>query len=388
MSHPQLMIVAGEASGDLHGANLVRALRLQCPGITLCGMGGPELEKAGVEILYDASKISVMGFFEVISRLKDIFKAQVTLRKRLESQRPDLLIVIDLPDFNLPLARKAKKLGIPVFYYITPKVWAWRSGRVKTIKKLVDKLGVILPFEKKYFLERGVEAEYVGHPLLDSVKTQVGREAFLTSLHIPQNSTCVGLLPGSRSREVASLLPVFLQAAELLVKSAVKPLVFLVPQASTITEDDFRLAGLFDSKEKVDIRVVNENRYDMMAACDVVVAASGTVTLELALLEIPMLVVYKVAPLTYRLGKLLIKLEHFSLVNLIAEREVVTELLQDEVQPERIATKLTALLEDDSKRDEMICGLREVKEKMGQKGASQKAANVALECMNTKMDAY
>jgi len=375
---PQVMIVTGEASGDLHGANLVRSLKQKRPDLQICGMGGPELKSVGVELLFDAAKVSVVGIFEVFSHLKDILYAQRILRKRLETHRPSLLILIDLPDFNFLLARKAKRLGIPVFYYISPQVWAWRSGRVKTIKKLVDKIGVILPFEEKYFRERGVAAEYVGHPLLDSVKTTGTKDEFYKQHKISPDCKCIGLLPGSRKREISSLLPIFMRSAEILQTFIAEPLVFLVPQASTITHADFEEAGLSDFQNKIDIRIIKEDRYNMMASCDAVVAASGTVTLELSLLEVPMVVVYKLAPLTYKIGKLLVKLDFFSLVNLIAGFEAVPELLQDEVQPERIATELSAFLTNTQKRNEIIAALQDVNVKLGEKGASQKAAEVAL----------
>lgn len=379
----RIMIVAGEASGDLHGANLIRALRARVPDIEVCGMGGSELTSLGVNILYDAAKVSVVGIFEVFAHLKDIILAQKVLRRRLVTHRPDLLILIDLPDFNLLLAKQAKKLGIPVFYYISPQVWAWRSGRVKTIRNRVDKIGVILPFEEEFYHKQGVNAEYVGHPLLDTVRPTIDREHFCEQHHIPLNAKCIGLLPGSRKREVHSLLPDFLEAAKIIQDTSAEKLVFLVPQASTITSHDLEEAGIFEAMKYLDIRIISEERYSMMAACTAVVAASGTVTLELAILEVPMIVTYKLAPLTYYLGRLLVKLDHFSLVNLIAGYTAVPELLQDEVTPHKIAEELTALLFQPEKRQRMQTALREVREKLGSAGASEKAAIVAENLLKT-----
>ena len=375
------MIVTGEASGDLHGANLVRSLQSKEPGLQFCGMGGPELAACGVEILYDAAKVSVVGFFEVFSHLKDIWLAQRTLRRRLATDPPDLLILIDLPDFNLILAKKAKKLGIPIFYYISPQLWAWRSGRVKTMKARVDKIGVILPFEEEFFRTRGVAAEYVGHPLLDTVKTTLTRERFCQLHEISHDTRCIGLLPGSRKREVSSLLPVFLSAAETLQKNSPEKLVFFIPRASTIGAEEFDTAGLGRCQQHLDIRIIEEDRYNMMAACDAVVTASGTVTLELAILEVPMVVVYKLAPLTYQLGKRLVKVDFFSLVNLIAGYEAVPELLQHEVTAERIATELSAMTRVPARKQTMKKALKEVREKLGESGASEKAAIAALQTM-------
>lgn len=381
------MIVTGEASGDLHGSNLVKAMQKKCEELSFVGMGGEEMAAVGVEILFDAKKVSVVGVAEVISRLADIFQAQRILRNYLADNRPDLLVIIDLPDFNLMLAKVARKLGIPVFYYICPQVWAWRSGRVKTIAERTDCVGVILPFEEKYLKDRGVEAEYVGHPLLDSVSTDLTRVEFLRKHGLVgkdqanDDQVVVGLLPGSRSKEIAFLLPTFLQAAEKLQQKCSKRLTFLIPLASTISEGELSAQGIEEYQKRLDLHVIRGDRYNLMAACDAVVAASGTVTLELALLDTPMVVTYKLAPLTYFLGKLLIKLRFFSLVNLIAEKEVVPELLQEEVCPESISEHLLNLLEDQSRREKMLVGLAEVRHLMGGAGASAKAADLALKIL-------
>ena len=386
MTAPRIMIVTGEASGDLHGANLLRALRAKLPDLRACGMGGPELASLGMEILFDAEKISVVGVFEVISHLPDIFRAQQVLRRRLHTDRPELLILIDLPDFNLMLAKKAKALGIPVFYYISPQVWAWRSGRVKTIQKRVDKLGVIYPFEVEFYRERGVDAEYVGNPNLDSVRVLEDRKAFLARHGLAKETTCIGLLPGSRRGEIATLLPVFLETARLLQKQSHTRLTYLIPQATTIADRDLEQAGLSHFQRELDIRIVRNDRYSMMAACDAVVAASGTVTLELSILQVPMVVCYRLSPLSYRLAKILVKLDHFSLANLIAGYTAVPELLQDEVTPERIAGELTALLTIPQKMHTMKNALRSIKDKLGEPGASEKAAAVALRLLRQAHD--
>ncbi len=380
----RIMMVTGEASGDLHGANLLRALQAKVADLEVCGMGGAELASLSVDILYDAAKVSVVGIFEVFSHLKDIISAQRILRRRLATHSPDLLILIDLPDFNLLLAKKAKQLGIPVFYYISPQVWAWRSGRVKTLRDRVDKIGVILPFEEEFFRRRGVDAEYVGHPLLDTVATSADKEQFCAQQQIPLDARCIGLFPGSRKREVASLLPIFLEAGRILQSTTTEKLVFLIPQASTISIDDLEEAGIAHAGKHLEIRIVREERYNLMAACDAVVAASGTVTLELAILEVPMVVTYKLSPLSYFLGRLLVKLEYFSLVNLIAGYSAVPELLQAEVTPQRIADELMAILLQPGKRQAMKKALGEVKEKLGGAGASEKAAGVVVALLDQK----
>lgn len=386
MDSKKIMIVTGEASGDLHGANLVRAIRAQCSDISFCGMGGTELESLGVEILCDADKVSVVGLTEVFSHLKDIFTALSVLKRRLISDPPDLLVIIDLPDFNLILAKKAKKLGIPVFYYIAPQVWAWRSGRVRTIKKRVDKLGVILPFEEDYFKQKGVDTEYVGHPLLDTVQTTLSRDEFFQKYNIRSDKRCIGLLPGSRKKEILTLLPCFLDAAKLLQEKHKQSdsLVFLIPQASTIKREDLEEAGLAHRQDQLNIKVIENDRYNMMSVCDGAVAASGTVTLELAILGIPMVVVYKLTAITHFFARLLVKLDHFSLVNLIAGKTAVSELLQHEVTAVNITKELSGIIDNQERRDRILADLQEVRKRLGKKGASEKAANVVLEFFRNK----
>ena len=374
----EVMIVTGEASGDLHGAQLVTSMQILDPSLNFCGMGGRELEKAGVEILFEAAKIAVVGLFEVVSHLKDIISAQITLRRRLTQARPKLLILIDFPDFNLLLARKAKRLGIPVFYYVSPQVWAWRSGRVRTIARLVDKIGVILPFEEQFYRDRGVDAHYVGHPLLDSVHRTFSRDQFCQIHTIESQKKIIGVLPGSRIKEVKRLLPVFLEASRLIQQKSDEGLVFLVPRASTITEQTLLDFGVENYRAQLDIRIISENQYDLMAACDAAIAASGTVTLELLLLNTPMVAAYKLSPHTYQFGKFLVKVSYFSLVNLIANDDIVPELLQDEAHPARIASELYKLLYNKEARHQMQKGFDHVREQLGQPGASQKAARLAL----------
>lgn len=378
------MIIAGEASGDLHGARLVNAMKERRPELSFCGMGGRDLEAAGVEILFEAKKIAVVGIVEVFSHLPDILAARKILRETLARERPSLLILIDFPDFNLMLAKFAKKLGVRVFYYISPQVWAWRSGRVKTISQRVDRIGVILPFEEAFYRSRGVAADYVGHPLLDSVHSSVSRDEFCRSHGVDAESICIGLLPGSRKKEISSLLPTLLQAARRLQEKSAKKLVFLLPLASTVTAEEIRSNGLDEFGSGLDVRLIKENRHDMMAACDAAVVVSGTVTLELAILNIPMVVVYKVSPRTYTLGKLLVnkELKHFSLVNLIGGKEVVPELLQEEVTPERIEKELSSILFHTKRREEMLQGLSYVQECLGKPGASDKAAQVAISLLD------
>lgn len=374
------MIIAGEASGDLHGARLVSAMQAVRSNLSFCGMGGKELAAVGVEILFDAKRIAVVGIAEVLSHLSDIFLARKTLVTRMKEDRPDLLILIDFPDFNFMLAKYAKKLGIPIYYYISPQVWAWRPGRVATMKKLVDRIGVILPFEQQFFRERGVSATYVGHPLLDSVHSECSREEFCKNHTIGADSLLVGLLPGSRKKEIASLLPVLLQTARKVQAQTDQKMLFLLPVASTLSVEELEANGLNEFASGIDLRLISENRYDAMAACDAALVVSGTVTLELALLDTPMVVFYKVSPATYRLGRWLLnkELQYFSLVNLIADDKIVMELAQEEVTSENLSAALAPILFDENHRNKMKQGLSLVRQRMGEAGASEKSAELAL----------
>ncbi|MEW6593935.1 MAG: lipid-A-disaccharide synthase [Thermodesulfobacteriota bacterium] len=372
---PHILIVAGEASGDLHGAHLAEALRELSPSVTIAAMGGKALAAHGATMLADAARLAVVGIFEVLSHLGDIRAAMASLTRHLRDRRPDLVVLIDYPDFNLLLARRAKKLGIPVLYYISPQVWAWRSGRVKTIRRLVNRMAVILPFEQEFYARHGMMVDFVGHPLLDSVRTTLSREEFCRRHGLPAANRLIGLLPGSRKKELAAMLPLFLAAAERLA-AAHPDLTFLIPLAPTLSRADLDQCGL--SGTSLDVRVVEEDRYELMAACRAVMAASGTVTLELAILGVPMVVAYRVSGLTYALGRRLIKVAYASLVNLVAGERVVDELLQHDATPEKIGSAVGRLLEDAPYRQAMIGQLHQVRERLGEAGASRRTAELAL----------
>ncbi|NOQ65594.1 MAG: lipid-A-disaccharide synthase [Desulfobacterales bacterium] len=372
------MIVAGEASGDLHGAVLARELLALDSSMKLSGIGGAGMAATGVTILYDISRLAVMGIIEVISRLKDIRSAMKTLEKQFEMNRPDLLILIDYPGFNLELARRAKKYNIPVLYYISPKIWAWREGRITRIKKYVDRMAVILPFEKKYYKGHGFEVDFVGNPLLDQVQPTLTSNEFKIQYGIDHDATIIGIMPGSRKQEIAKILPVFMETA-LLLNEKIKKCVYLLPLASTLTENDLNEHGVMD--DRLDIRIIKENRYETMAACDAAMAASGTLTMELGILQVPMVVCYRISKLTHFLAKPFIKAEYASLVNLVAEKEVVTELLQQEATPENIYREILPLLLNQEARDSMKQELFNVSKQLGEPGASKRTARLAMKML-------
>ncbi|UCD65928.1 MAG: lipid-A-disaccharide synthase [Deltaproteobacteria bacterium] len=372
----KVMIIAGEASGDLHGANLARELKILDSNVSLSGIGGVGMAAAGVELYYDISKLAVMGIVEVFSRLHDIRSAMNILESRFSVERPDLLILIDYPGFNLELARRAKKYNIPVLYYISPKIWAWREGRIKKIKKYIDRMAVILPFEKKFYQGHGVNAEFVGNPLLDEVKTSMTPTEFKAFYDIDADATIIGIMPGSRRQEVAKLLPLFMQTAKKL-NSKIDKCVFLLPLASTLTEEEIKEHGALDSS--LNIRIIKERRYEAMAACDAAMAASGTLTMELAILGVPMVVSYRLAMLSSVFAKLFVKVKYASLVNLVAGKEVVPELLQLSATSENIYEKMLPLLLNKESRDAMRSELFKVCKQLGEPGASRRVAKLASE---------
>ncbi|OGR06430.1 MAG: lipid-A-disaccharide synthase [Deltaproteobacteria bacterium RIFOXYD12_FULL_50_9] len=381
MTEKSIMIVAGEASGDMHGARLVRAMHELDSNLTFCGMGSVNLKAAGVEMLCDAARIAVVGLTEVIGHLSDIRAALRTLEQRMRENPPGLLILIDFPDFNLMLAAKAKRLGIPIFYYISPQVWAWRSNRVKKIGRLVNRMAVILPFEQKFYADRGVAVDFVGHPLLDAVHTSMTRQEFLHKYNIPAGLPLVGILPGSRKKEIMTILPIFLETAKLLVAEHGK-IVFLLPLAATISENLLYENGLIGCD--LDIRIIRDDHYDLMSACSAVMAASGTVTLELTILQVPMVVAYRISPLTHFLGHRLIKVKYAALANLVANRPIVPELLQQDANPAAISKALSRLLTDEKTRTIMITELAEVTHSLGEPGTARRVAALALATISSK----
>lgn len=370
-----VLIVAGEASGDLHGSNLVRAMKRLDPGITFWGIGGSKMEDAGVNILTSSSDMAVVGLTEVFPRLYSIIRSHLKLKYLLKTSHPELLILIDYPDFNLNLARSAKRYGVPVLYYISPQVWAWRTGRIRKIARRVDRMAVILPFEKDFYRKSGLEVEYVGHPILDSISHGLDRSEILVHWGLKDVNPIVGLLPGSRNEEVRNLLPSMVQAVEML--SARYPNIkCILPLASTISLD---FVQSIIRESSVEIRISQENIYETLMISDLVFVASGTATLEAAIMEVPMIIVYRVSTISFWVAKMVSKVPYIGLVNLVAGEEIVPELIQDEVTPQRLVDEAIPILEIGHKKWEMIRKLRMVKERLGEGGASEKTARMALE---------
>lgn len=372
-----VMIIAGEASGDMHGATLVREM-LKCnPALKFYGIGGNKLRREGVELLADAADMAVVGLTEVIFKLGGILKIMTLMKKSMDERRPDLVILIDYPDFNLPLAKAAHKRGIKVFYYISPQVWAWRRGRIKQIKKTVNKMAVILPFEVETYREKGFEANYVGHPLLDMVKTNSSKQDSRKKNGLAEDKITIGILPGSRMSEIKKLMPELVRATQIL-KREIPDAQFVLPLADTLDET---IITEYISGADVQIKIISGHTYDVITCCDLALVASGTATLETALLGVPMIVIYKISALSYFIGNLIIDVKNISLVNIIAGKTVVPELIQSEASGAQIAAEALSILKNRNKRQEMINGLQSIRSRLGEPGAARRAAQIAIDML-------
>jgi len=367
------MLVVGEASGDVHGAQLVKALRRRDPALHIFGVAGEKLRQTEFEALFSVSRLTGMGLFELAGNLKNICRAYALLRKALRERRPDLLVLIDFPEFNLRLAKLAKSLGTPVLYYISPQVWAWRRGRVRQIARSVDHMAVVFPFEVPFYQRHGVPVTFVGHPLLDSMEIKQSREAVLDKLGLDPEKTTVTLLPGSRPREIAYHLPAMVAAALRLSRE--RDVQFICVKASTVASRDID-AALKDAG--ISVAVVEQDRYDAVNAADLVWTASGTATLETALLLKPMVIVYRLSWLTYGLARLLVRVSHIGMVNLIAGERVVPELIQSDLKPERIVEESRTLLDNQQIRARITEKLAALKARLGSPGAADRVATTAL----------
>jgi lipid-A-disaccharide synthase len=369
----QIMLVVGEASGDIHGANLVRALSDKDPTLRFFGVGGEQLKQTDFEVLFDVSKLAGMGLVELAGRVRNILRAYAALRRALRERRPDLLVLIDFPEFNLRLAKLAKRLKIPVLYYISPQVWAWRQGRIRQIAKWVDHMVVVFPFEVPLYQKQGIKVSFVGHPLLDIVRCRDSREAILAQLALDAGKRTIAILPGSRQGEVSYHLPVLLDAAFRLSRDA--EVQFVLIRASTVERRE--LESILE-RVPMKIPVVEDQRYEAVNACDLAWTASGTATVETALLLKPMIIVYRLSWLTYALARMLVTTKHVGMVNIIAGEAVVPELIQNDFTADGILRETRNLLENRDRRETIVSKLLALREKLGTPGAAQRVANIAI----------
>lgn len=378
MAEPKkIIIVAGEASGDLHASHLVAAIRDLLPETRFFGLGGSRMRAEGVEIFYDLTTLSVVGFFEVIKHLKTIREIFNLLLEKIEEIKPDCAILVDYPGFNLRLAQQLKKRNIKVIYYISPQIWAWGLRRVHLIKKVVDKMIVILKFEEELYRKYGIAASFVGHPLLDIAKPTIPKSQFLQSVGLAPNKTTVALLPGSRNKEVERLLPIMLQVGKI-IRHRNPQIQFVLLRASSITNQIFKKC-----LSAIDFPLASaENQtYNGLNASEAAIVTSGTATLETAILQKPMVVIYKVSFLTWIFIKRMIKIPYIGLVNVVAGKKIVPECLQYRASPEIIADHILEIL-DQSKFPDLKNELSKIRDVLGKEGASNRAAKIVVEELN------
>jgi lipid-A-disaccharide synthase len=358
---PKILISAGEASGDLYAAALVEALDRLRPGVQFFGCAGPRMQKAGVRPVVDAHSLAVVGLVEVITHIPRIYGEYRKLLKAARTEHPELAILTDSPDFNLRVARQLKKLGIPVLYLVAPQVWAWRKGRLPMMRRTIDRLLCIFPFEPEFFARHGIDATYIGHPLTRLVKPSAGRAELRRRFRIPDDAQVVALLPGSRTGEAARHLPILLEAVERLRSGARKPPHFIlaVPPGTIPPESTFR-ERIFAAA----IQLLEGKTWDVLVCADVALAASGTVTIEACLLGTPLVTFYRVNHLSWWIGKALVRVPFYSMVNLVAERCIVPELIQDQMTAENLARETLALLESADRTEDMRRDLAEMAQKL------------------------
>lgn len=370
----RVMIIAGEASGDQHSARLVEAVHAIDPSVEFFGIGGEHMRRAGVKTLVDSADMAVVGLVEIWAHRKTIFGALARMREILKTDPPDLLFLTDYPEFNLRLAKTAKQQGVKVLFYISPQIWAWRQWRVKTIRKRVDMMAVIFPFELDFYRRHDVSVRFVGHPLAGEVHASAGRDPLCEEFGLDPRRPVVGLFPGSRQSEVKRLMPIIIETAKQLQQQ--KPgIQFLLPVASTLSPDIFN--PYLDADTPPITRLENRS-YDVMAACDAIVTVSGTVTLEIALIGTPMVIINRISALSYFIAKQLVRVDHIGLCNIVAGKRVVPELIQYEARPEKISREIMNMLEQPDYTQSIKKELNKVRAKLSSEGEVTDLAELTL----------
>jgi len=372
--NPRILLSCGEPSGDLYAGALTRELRALAPGVAVAGLGGPELAAAGGQLLADYRGLAVTGLTEAIAKVPRSIRLLRQLVQWAREERPSVLVAIDFPDFNFPLARRLRNLGIRVVYYISPQIWAWRPGRLRTIRAIADRMLVIFPFEEEIYRRGGVPVEFVGHPLVDLAEPSAPRDAFLRRLGLAPQAPTVAILPGSRPNEVGRILPDLLTAAEQ-IRRRVPGTQFVIARAPHLGDGLFRIATSRGLSSAV---VIEGETNAVLASADLALTASGTATVQTAIHDTPMVVVYRLSPLTYLLGRRLVKLDTFGMVNLIAGERIVPELIQGGFTPEAVADEAVSMLTDGARAARVREGLARVRARLGGPGASRRAAEAIL----------
>jgi len=371
-----ILVVAGETSGDMHTAKVIEQLNAM-GRFSFFGIGGDAMAAQGVDLLFHVHDMAFMGFLEVVKHLPFIKKVFKTLEKAIDERKPDLVLLTDYPGFNLKLAKLAKKRSLPVIYFISPQLWAWGKHRISQIAAYVDKMLVILPFEKQFYRDRNINAEFVGHPLKDETPVSGSREQFLAGMNLDPEKPCLALLPGSRKQEVQKLLEPMYSGFRLVKQNH--------PDIQGIIAAAPHVPGEFYAQyTDPSLRMAANQTRSILSFCDAAVVASGTATLECAIAELPMVIIYKLSPVSYEIGKKIVRLDAIGLVNIVAGKKIVPELIQHDANPAAIARETSSLLFNSSKREQMISDLRSVNSALGSAGASKRAAREILSCLQNR----
>lgn len=373
----KIMFSAGESSGDKHAAHMFEELQLQLPDIKGLGMGATKMRQAGIDIRFDSSAIGVIGLIEVLKHYGEIRAALKFMQNLVVAEKPDLLVCVDYKEFNLKLARHAKQHGIKVLFYVSPQVWAWRPGRVVSYGKAIDMMAVIFPFETAYYQAENIPVCYVGHPSVDKVQPHRSKAEDIKLFALQANMPIVGLLPGSRTNEIKRMLPVMLAAAEKLSNS-VAGVQFVLPQADSVSDE---LIQPYLENSSVSLAVIKGQAYDVIQCCDAIMTASGTASLEIALLKIPMVIAYKLSSITYFFAQYLVKTKFIGLPNIIAGKAIIKELIQHELTSAKLALEIIQLLENKEYKSRMLAELEIVKKRLGPGGGSKNMADLALKML-------
>ena len=368
----KVLIIAGEASSDSHAASLVKAINEISPDISFFGIGGEDMQNAGVNVIHNIVNLAVIGPIDVIKHYNKLRNIYYNLCNLTEKDRPDCAILIDYPGFNLKIAKSLKEQGIPIIYYISPQIWAWGSGRIKNMKQRVDKMLVLFKFEESLYRQEKIDVSFVGHPLLDTVKQTKGKDELISGFGLNPKKTTIGILPGSRDNEVIRILPIMIKAAESIQDMmGVDNAQFLLPVAKTLKKDFVRNIL---KETKLDIKLIEDDTYNAISLCKVAMVASGTATLETALLGVPMVIVYKVNMFTYLIIRSVIKIPYIGMVNVISQEKIIPEFIQYDAKPKLIAEYLVNLIKDEGRWQKTKERLLGIKSKLGSPGASMRAA--------------
>ncbi len=373
----KIMIIAGEASGDLHGSGLVRELKAKNSDLHIFGVGGNKMQQQGMELIYHVNEMNVLGFWDVLKHFRFFKRVYKNLVRKLEQEKPAVLVLIDYPGLNLKLAKAAHQRAIKVAYYIAPQVWAWGAKRIKKMAQTVNKMAVIIPFEEKMYRDARIDATFVSHPLLEVIETKLDKKEFFSKYRLNSNYKTIGLLPGSRPLEVKRLLPEMMRTTERFKRKHLEIQV-IIGKADSVDPEIYKQL----IPEKSDVQLLENSTYEIMKHSDLLIVASGTATLESALFETPLIIVYKVDPVSYFIGKQLVKIDSIGLVNVIAEKKIAPEFIQHQFRAENLIPEMEDLLFNENRQSKTITDLRKIKQKLGEVGASEKAATMILGMMD------